>query len=1254
MQPVIRMRGALEGYETHLCLSENEGETNNMTEQRRTCIMMVKIFRMKWKVLWIAAAIILSLICQKARVWAQLDAGGVKQICSDWEDDTHHFSSFDDEKALKVEADYGFKLKTTSQTKTVVIKGKKASALPDIGIPAFLRNYTWFQTSENTEGNIQVKKTNMEIYQCEADGSKGHWEKIDLLMTVSHIEKYQNQDGYVAVGNGISGCAYIGIEEMTMKSQFYKAGTQTPVTIKSNVTLKDIDTRQYIGIRADRIYGQYVSKNTRLSYKKSDGMNIYFADYNTNYESEDFTCAGFTFTSDSFEYTFGRILDQEPTKQEQYVGSGQNMVRFEPADPKKYIIKSDNTRTEQYQVKSLAQSWIYEVEQPIAGEIPEVHYYKKFAFKDNVEQCLKILDVKVLGDGRDVTDEFQVKKNGNQIEAVLKNPGDAEFYKRSVYTLRIQVKMDIPENPSKEQLDNLRKTWAEHGHYNVSKTIITENNCAETTVDERTAPTNQVVTDIELPEEEKDSPGLKITKDVEQYEYQAKENVKYKVTVKNINEKADTAYFTIQDISLPGKINLDFTSIEVSGVEKENYTLKQEGNGWILKSKGDYALPCNQTVVISYTAKAEISANGTLADNKVSAWAAGIPEKEAECQIYINSPKTNVIKSAPQKVYKQGDHISYKAVFTNPNEGTFMRNVEFQDQIRTDGVRLVPGSLAVLARGKDITKDCQISYGKDGRSYAVKTPIELKNGKIPTVESEEGKRTGDYENLSFADEVQVTYQAVIEKDGLEGNTILNVLKAPATLNTNGDVIKDDADIPSGGGQAQESVKVKAPQLQIVKHSDKKIYSIGETGTYSLRVTQKKEGLIAKNIVISDKFEKKGMEISEIKVGFNGEDITKTCKIDTLKEEFRIETGKNLGENDYLEISYQVLFKEKIDGGIKNTAIAESDNTLEDQDENIVVVEPPMLNIQKISDNSVYKEGETGVYKLKITQKNEGMIAHQIIVEDAFSREGMKISGIRVKYNGKDITEECEIITGNKENQFQIRTGKDLSEKDILYVTYHVLFDTMMSGNISNTAKAYGTDTDRCQDENIVTMDTVIPELSIFKTSSKKEISNGDICDYEVMVWQKVEGAIAKKVVIKDKLSQKGVMIQKGSIKIQDCDGQDITSQCKIYVKERSYTIETGKDLFYDQKMKVNYKVKVKNVMEKNLKNTAFAKADNAKEVSANHIIKRKDNPIVVPHTEQKNSMPETGEKSWMPWLLLMAGAGACLVFFFGKRYNRKK
>ncbi len=63
--------------------------------------------------------------------------------------------------------------------------------------------------------------------------------------------------------------------------------------------------------------------------------SIYYADFSENYDSEDFTCAGFTFASDTFEYTFGRIMDDGPTNQEQYVGYGQNMVKFDPPAPKK-------------------------------------------------------------------------------------------------------------------------------------------------------------------------------------------------------------------------------------------------------------------------------------------------------------------------------------------------------------------------------------------------------------------------------------------------------------------------------------------------------------------------------------------------------------------------------------------------------------------------------------------------------------------------------------------------------------------------------------------------------------------------------------------------------------------------------------------------------------------------------------------------------------------------------------------------------
>ncbi len=164
------------------------------------------------------------------------------------------------------------------------------------------------------------------------------------------------------------------------------------------------------------------------------------------------------------------------------------------------------------------------------------------------------------------------------------------------------------------------------------------------------------------------------------------------------------------------------------------------------------------------------------------------------------------------------------------------------------------------------------------------------------------------------------------------------------------MIRDDPDIPSGGGEAIETVKVKAPQLQIVKHSDKEIYSVGETGNYKLVVTQKKEGLTAKKVVVSDAFEKDGMKILNLKVSMNEKDITEECTIDVKDQHFVVETGKDLGENDILEISYQVLFEKKIEGAVKNIAVVQSENTPGDQDENIVVLKPPVLKIEKTSDH----------------------------------------------------------------------------------------------------------------------------------------------------------------------------------------------------------------------------------------------------------------------------------------------------------------
>lgn len=1225
------------------------------------CLGMIGVF---------TASVILSVFGQR-KVKAQLNTENAGKITSSWADEKHIFSSFDDEKALSVDASYGFKMHATDQTKTIIEAGKKAAKLPEIEMPDFLKKYTWFQTSQNTEGNIKIRKTNMEIYQCKADGSNGHWEKLDLVMTVTGIEKYKNQDGYVAIGSGINGCAYVGIEEMTLKSDFYKAGTNTPVTIKSNMTLKDIDTYQYIGIKANKIHGEYVSKNTKLSCKRSGETSIYYADFPDNYSSEDFTCVGFTFASDSFEYTFGRSLEKAPTKEEQYVGYGQNMIRFDPVDPTKEVIGEDGIKTEYRSVEDLTRSWDYEVSQVIAGEIPKAHYFDKFAFEDQIESCLKILDIKVYGDDEDVSSQFDISQNGNLVRAELKNPKDAEFYKKSVYKLKIKVKMNIPENASKEQLDQLRKIWKEHGHYNTKETMITEKNTAKTIINDKIGMTNEVRVDIELPKENGDTPGLLIRKETKQYEYQAKDEITYKVTVKNQNEKAKTAYFTIQDTSFASVMDMKLQDIKINGLDKKDYILQTENNGFILKSKGDYALPYGQTIEITYTVKSGVLTNGKVIDNTVSAWAAGIPETKASRQVYINSPKNNVIKSAPVQLYKKGDHVTYQAVITNPNPGTFMRNLEIQDELQAEGIKIIPGTVAVISGGKNIASECKITFDPSGRSYEIITPLALKNGTIPAMGSEEGKKTGSYENLRMTDKIEITYQAVIEEDGLEGQEVKNIMYAAATKNSNGDLIREDKEIPSGSGMADETIKVKAPKLQITKQSDKKVYAVGETGYYKLHITQGKEGMTAQNVKVVDEFEKEGMKVQKIEVKLNEKDITSDCKIDAKDHQFTIETGKDLGENDVMTVAYQVVFEKRIEGAVKNTAVAGSDNTEDDQDENTVVVKPPVLKIEKSTAHKSYKEGQSGEYKIRVTQRNENMTAHQVVVEDHFEQEGMEISQIRVKYNGEDITKQCEIIIDENLRKFKIITGKDVSDKDELLVIYQTAFKKMVTGDIKNIAESYSDDADKVRDDQVVVMETVQPALMITKKVDKTTYKVGDICEYQLVVTQTIKDAIAKNIVIEDQLSRNGAKVIKNSIKIYAPDGSDITRQCTITAGENKYVIETGKNLSYDESIKVSYQVKLKeaSLSGKTLKNTATGKADFVKPVSAVRLVKiKKESKSTVttgnkadrsntseykrsPGTRDAASTPKTGDSFDEKWIfaLLAASLGGSFIYWKKKK-----
>lgn len=65
-------------------------------------------------------------------------------------------------------------------------------------------------------------------------------------------------------------------------------------------------------------------------------------------------------------------------------------------------------------------------------------------------------------------------------------------------------------------------------------------------------------------------------------------------------------------------------------------------------------------------------------------------------------------------------------MITNPNPGTFMRNLEIQDELQAEGIKIIPGTVAVISGGKNIASECKITFDPSGRSYEIITPFALK------------------------------------------------------------------------------------------------------------------------------------------------------------------------------------------------------------------------------------------------------------------------------------------------------------------------------------------------------------------------------------------------------------------------------------------------------------------------------------------------------------------------------------------------
>lgn len=744
------------------------------------------------------------------------------------------------------------------------------------------------------------------------------------------------------------------------------------------------------------------------------------------------------------------------------------------------------------------------------------------------------------------------------------------------------------------------------------------------------------------------------------------EKVQYEVLAKNTAPAGTVAKdVVISDVTLPEGLALNYDSIEISEVSDsgtktfskasggngntikyhvagtadvtnklnpEHYnetqdktpviTVEKKGNGFVVK---DSLMAGGASLKISYNANAlendKVDVNGSEIRNEATATASNlakvdgkVPTIKADTTVYINSPRLKIEKKADSGDYEVGDNVSYTINVVNTHKGTIARNLVYTDELKTKGVQILTGTIALYdTEGYELreggTLAGEVDYKKqaktDGFTLTTRKHLvvdgnydkyDLAQGKNPETQN---SWNPSYVNTKKETLMSIKYDMKITDKALAGKDILNVATAVSD-----EALKVTTD---------ETVKPKGPEPTPEKSVDRTNPAVGEDVTFTLRFTNNNAGTVAKDVKIKDFMNESNMvKIREdsLKVTLDNKDITKECKItyNDSKDGFEIETGKDLAQSQAIVVSYkaEVLLAAAGKDLVNTTGVNCTNNPEWKYAETpFNPVDPtPDLKIEKKSDKTNYSVGDKGHYTVKVTQTADNATARNVVIEDAFDNEKAILDTKTIKLTdskGKDITKEVSIA--GTPSGYKIETGKNLAQNEFFTVTYDVLFtdQTLGGEEVTNVAKTHADNVP--EKTTTVTVRIEKPELEVTKTSDKKVYSYEDTAHYTVKTEEVKENATAYNVVIDDQLQVSGAKVLAETIKISDKDGKDFTDKCEIECKGTGYTIKTKRDLTKGETFTVNYDVvfEDRSLIDNYVPNVVKVTADNASAQTENEV-----------------------------------------------------
>ena len=271
---------------------------------------------------------------------------------------------------------------------------------------------------------------------------------------------------------------------------------------------------------------------------------------------------------------------------------------------------------------------------------------------------------------------------------------------------------------------------------------------------------------------------------------------------------------------------------------------------------------------------------------------------------------------------------------------------------------------------------------------------------------------------------------------------------------------------------------KTPKVSITKTSDKEVYKNGETIVYTIKVTNTGETTLT-NVVVTESLNGTFDNQNGIKVNGNVVTIGSMNVGESKTLTYRVAIPANSKDGDIIKNTVNVTTNE----GVKDEA--KKDVKVKVPSTPVTPSKTPRISITKTSDKEVYKNGETIVYTIKVTNTGETTLTNVVVTE---SLNGTFDNQNGIKVNGNVVTIGSMNVGESKTLTYKVAVPSDSKDGDIVK-------------NIVNVTTNEGVKDEAKKDVKVEVPVTPKdnPSLAIVKTSDKATYYPNETITYTIKV-----------------------------------------------------------------------------------------------------------------------------------------------------------